>query len=148
MLPLPCSLRRWNRGEPKKLFLMMFNRFLHGLDDVLVDGCIVCCCCCCCSFDVVRLVVAVDVPPECAWCDVCWWVVMLRSINSMNIKSLEQRRLVFDLFINLQKYYGLFDLNFTEYFIFNNRWYNLRRHSLQIKCTKVNSRQCLSSKRR
>ncbi len=36
----PCILRRWKRGDPKKLFLMMLSRLRQG-DDEEVDeeGC-------------------------------------------------------------------------------------------------------------
>ena len=62
-------------------------------------------------------------------------------LKKINLKSLEERRLVFDLLLVYKIIYGLCDLNFTDFFIFNNSNYNLRRHSLQIKCTKDNLSQ-------
>ena len=32
----PCSFFRWNRGEPRKLFLMEWSRALHATE--LTDG--------------------------------------------------------------------------------------------------------------
>ena len=62
-------------------------------------------------------------------------------LEKINLKSLEERRLVFDLVLVYKIMYGLCDLNFSDYFTLNNTKYNLRRHSLQIKCTKVNTSQ-------
>ena len=62
-------------------------------------------------------------------------------LKKINLKSLEERRLVFDLLLVYKIIYGLCDLDFTDFFIFKNTKYNLRRHSLQIKCTKDNLSQ-------
>jgi hypothetical protein len=62
-------------------------------------------------------------------------------LRKVNLKSLEERRLVFDLVLVYKIVYGLSDLNFTDYFISNNSNYSLRRHPLQIKCIKNNSNQ-------
>lgn len=36
---LPCSFRRWKRGDPRKLFLMEFSRVLQGTPPTLgLDG--------------------------------------------------------------------------------------------------------------
>ena len=57
-------------------------------------------------------------------------------LRKVNLKSLEERRLIFDLVLTYKIVHGQSDLNFNNYFAFNNSSYNLRRHSLQIKCNK------------
>ena len=60
----------------------------------------------------------------------------------LNIKSLEYRRLEFDLFLTYKIIHGIVDINFSEksdenkksdFFLFGQCGYDLRRHSFAIK---------------
>ena len=51
----------------------------------------------------------------------------------LNIKSLEYRRLEFDLFLTYKIIHGIVDINFSDFFLFGQCGYDLRRHSFAIK---------------
>ena len=51
----------------------------------------------------------------------------------LNIKSLEYRRLEFDLFFTYKIIHGIVDINFSDFFLFGQCGYDLRRHSFAIK---------------
>ena len=59
-------------------------------------------------------------------------------LRKINLKTLEERRLIFDLILVFKIINGLSDLHFDDYFIFNTTTYNLRRHPLQISNVKTN----------
>ena len=54
-------------------------------------------------------------------------------LQLLNLKSLEYRRIEFDLLFLYKIVYGLCFLNFSDYFIFKHCPYSLRRNSLQIQ---------------
>ena len=60
-------------------------------------------------------------------------------LSKINLKTLEERRLVFDMITTYKIVHRLSDLNFEQYFTFVNQTYQLRRHTLQIKCIKDNN---------
>ena len=51
----------------------------------------------------------------------------------VNLKSLEERRLMHDLILTFKIVKGLSILKFSDYFVFVSSGYNLRRNSFQIK---------------
>ena len=51
----------------------------------------------------------------------------------LNMKSLQHRRLLFDLILLYKMINNLSDLNFYDYFKFKSSNYNLRSHDLQIE---------------
>ena len=53
-------------------------------------------------------------------------------LSQVNIKSLEYRRLFFDIIFIFKTIHGISGLNFDEFFHFRNKPYKLRGHSLQI----------------
>ena len=57
-------------------------------------------------------------------------------LNKMNIKSLEYRKLEFDLIHKHKICYDLCDVKFSDFFDSLQTGYNLRRHKLTVKCTK------------
>ena len=54
-------------------------------------------------------------------------------LNKLNIKSLQHRRIIFDLILIYRIINGLSDLHFVDYFSFKSHSYNLRQNSLQIQ---------------
>ena len=54
-------------------------------------------------------------------------------LQLLNLKSLEYRRIEFDLIFMYKIIHGLCFLNFSDYFIVKHSPYNLRRNSLQIQ---------------
>ena len=54
-------------------------------------------------------------------------------LTKLNIKSLQQRRLIFDLILIYRIINGLSDINFNDHFSFKSHSYNLRQNSLQIQ---------------
>ena len=50
----------------------------------------------------------------------------------VDLKSLEERRLLSDLVLLFKIVYGISDINFANYFTLINSNYNLRRNSMQI----------------
>ena len=50
-----------------------------------------------------------------------------------NIKSLEYRRLEFDLFLTYKIIHEIVDINFNDFFWFGQCGYDLCRHSFAIK---------------
>ena len=51
----------------------------------------------------------------------------------LNLKSLEYRRLEFDMVFLYKMYYNMIDLDFNDYFIKNDNCYDLRRHTHHIR---------------
>ena len=51
----------------------------------------------------------------------------------LNLKSLEYRRLEFDMFFLYKMYYNMIDLDFNDYFIKNDNCYDLCRHTHHIR---------------
>ena len=54
-------------------------------------------------------------------------------LHMLNIKSLECKRLEFDLFLTYKIIHGIVDINFSDFFSFGQCGYDLRRHSFAIK---------------
>ena len=57
----------------------------------------------------------------------------VERLNRLKIKSLEERRINFDLILVYKIVNNLCFINFSDYFSFTNCRYNLRRNSLQIQ---------------
>ena len=55
-------------------------------------------------------------------------------LYKVNLKSLEELRIIFDLCLLYKIVYKISDLNFDDYFKVIKSNYNLRRNSLQIQC--------------
>ena len=53
-------------------------------------------------------------------------------LRQVDLKSLEERRLLADLVLLFKIVYGISDINFANYFTLINSNYNLRRNSMQI----------------
>ena len=53
-------------------------------------------------------------------------------LHKLGIKSLEYRRLEFDIILMFKIYHNLSDLQFDDYFIHSKRRYNLRSHELSF----------------
>ena len=64
-------------------------------------------------------------------------------LHMLNIKSLEYRRLEFDLFLTYKIIYGIVDINFSDFFSFGQYGYDLRRHSFAIQPLTKSSTDCL-----
>lgn len=56
-----------------------------------------------------------------------------KRLKKLNLKSLEERRLFFDLILVYKIVHGMSDLNFNDYFVLAVTGYNLRRNTIQIK---------------
>ena len=54
-------------------------------------------------------------------------------LYKINLKSLQYRRIVFDLILFYKIFIGLSDLNFSDYFKLKTRHYNLREHNFQTE---------------
>ena len=54
-------------------------------------------------------------------------------LTKLGIKSLEYRRLEFDLILMYKISHNLCDLNFSDYFVFQTCDYNLRRHDFTVQ---------------
>ena len=54
-------------------------------------------------------------------------------LNQINLKTLEHRRLIYDMILLYKIINNLCFIKFSDYFTFTNCSYNLRRNSLQIK---------------
>ena len=54
-------------------------------------------------------------------------------LTKLGIKSLEYRRLEFDLILMYKISHNLSDLNFSNYFVFQTCAYNLRRHDFTVQ---------------
>ena len=57
----------------------------------------------------------------------------LDRLHILGIKSLEYRRVEFDLILMYKICYHLSDLHFDNYFVFRDAGYNLRHHSLSVQ---------------
>ena len=57
-------------------------------------------------------------------------------LNKLNIKSLEYRRLEFDLIYMYKIFYDHCDVKFSDFFDSLQTGYNLRHHKFTVKCTK------------
>ena len=55
------------------------------------------------------------------------------QLYMLNLKSLEYRRLEFDIVFLYKMYYNMIDLDFNDYFIKNDNCYDLRRHTHHIR---------------
>ena len=53
-------------------------------------------------------------------------------LSKLNLKSLQYRRITFDLILMYRIVYGLSDLDFENYFNFKDHSYNLRGNSMQV----------------
>ena len=54
-------------------------------------------------------------------------------LHKLGIKSLEYRRLEFDVILMFKIYHNLSDLQFDDYFIHSKRRYHLRSHEFVIQ---------------
>ena len=54
-------------------------------------------------------------------------------LNILGVKSLEYRRLEFDIILMFKIYHNLADLHFNNYFEHCDKMYNLRSHDFKIK---------------
>ena len=64
-------------------------------------------------------------------------------LDKLGIKSLEYRRIQFDIILMFKIYHKLSDLQFDNYFEHCDRKYNFRSHNFQIKSKlSTNTEQC------
>ena len=55
-------------------------------------------------------------------------------LYKLNLKPLENRRLEFDLILTYKICYCLIDIDFNDFFVCDKANYNLRRHTLVLRC--------------